>query len=155
MPISTLKIYLHDGTASFRIQLVGEMKDTDLSELKGCWRTAQSSIEGRPLVVDVSKLKSAEGSGQEWLAAMARDGARILDGRQLTDTPPARFIKPLNALTQESGQPAGSDQSPAGRLRSFISHIQRSRPEPKSVKTSRPEQSHVQRNATVGPAQAK
>jgi hypothetical protein len=129
MPASTLKIYLHDGTRSFRIQLVGDLKVSDLNELNGCWRTARSSVLGRPLVLDVTKLKSTDEAGTEWIGAMLSENAQILDGREVTAETPTRLrVRP-------DGSQNSSGTLQIGRWRSFVSNLQR--------------------NLAPGPAQAK
>lgn len=107
------------------MQLVGDLKDGDLRELKGCWQTAKSSIEGRPVVVDVTRLKSTDPAGRGWMSQMLSEGAQFLDGRETTTKLPTRL--------EES--PIVTADVPVGRLRAFVSQVQRS--------------------ATVRPAQAK
>ncbi len=119
MPASTLKIYLHDGTRSFRIQLVGDLKVSDLSELDGCWRTAKSSVLGRPLVLDVTKLKSTDEAGTQWIRAMLRENAQILDGREVTTETPSRLRDRPDGPVNSSGKLR------IGRWRSFVSNLQR------------------------------
>lgn len=128
MPVSTLKIYLHDGTECFRIQLIGELKNGDLKELSGCWRTAKSSVEGRPLVVDITSLKSADEGAIRWMVSMLAEGAKILDGRELTIAVPPRLPEPGSGLAQSSPKPQ------SGRLRSFLARLERSVPGPVQVK---------------------
>ena len=76
--LSALKYYIHDGTEAFRFQLIGELRDTDVSELSGCWETARSTFGSRRLVLDLRELRSTDESGKEWLLAMVREGAVCL-----------------------------------------------------------------------------
>jgi hypothetical protein len=120
MAISTLKIYLHDGSTNFRIQLVGELKEADLGELIGCWQTAKSSVEGRPLVIDVTKLKAADDQAIRWIREMLGEGATINDSHELTKTVPPR-LSDVRVNTVK-----GLDQTTVGRWRSWFANIQRS-----------------------------
>jgi hypothetical protein len=119
MAVSTLKIYLHDGTASFRIQLAGQMTGKDLGELSGCWRTAKSSVANRPLVVDVTLLDAVDDAGLGWFASMVDEGAQLMDGRELMVSLPKRLTGP----DRETAQP--TETASMSRWRSIISHIQR------------------------------
>jgi hypothetical protein len=73
--ISALKYYIHDGTEAFRFQLIGDLRDTDVKELSGCWETARSTFGSRKLVLDLNGLRSTDDAGKEWLLAMVREGA--------------------------------------------------------------------------------
>jgi hypothetical protein len=66
-----LKYYIHDRVRVFRLQLLGSLTALDVSELDGCWKTAQSSIAGRRIHVDIRRLAAADESGREWLAHIA------------------------------------------------------------------------------------
>jgi len=73
--VSALKYYIHDGTEAFRFQLIGQLREMDVSELSGCWETARSTFGGRKLVLDLRELSSTDEIGKEWLLAMVREGA--------------------------------------------------------------------------------
>ncbi|MBV9442848.1 MAG: hypothetical protein JO217_09150 [Acidobacteriaceae bacterium] len=72
---SGFKYYLHDSADAFRIQLLGDLTDLQVSELNGCWNTAKTTLGSRQLVLDVTGLKSVSDSGREWLERMVADGA--------------------------------------------------------------------------------
>lgn len=76
--VSALKYYIHDGTEAFRFQLIGELRETDVCELSGCWETARSTFGSRKLLLDLRDLRSTDESGKEWLLAMVREGAVCL-----------------------------------------------------------------------------
>jgi hypothetical protein len=76
---SRLNYYIHDSVDSFRLQLLGSLKPEDLKELQGCWNTARTTLAGRKLIVDVTGLQQMDGSGREWLNAMAAEGASVLE----------------------------------------------------------------------------
>ncbi|HWF45377.1 MAG TPA: hypothetical protein VG168_00105 [Bryobacteraceae bacterium] len=73
--LSLLKFYIHDSAAYFRLELIGELTETDLVELGGCWATAKSSVAGRKLALDVRRLKAVDEAGLQWLSSMVREGA--------------------------------------------------------------------------------
>jgi hypothetical protein len=66
-----LKYYIHDQVRIFRLQLLGALTALDIPELEGCWKTAQSSIAGRRIQVDISRLVTADDQGRIWLAKTA------------------------------------------------------------------------------------
>jgi hypothetical protein len=66
-----LKYYIHDRVRVFRLQLLGSLTALDVRELDGCWKTAQSSVAGRRIHVDIRSLVAADESGREWLAEIA------------------------------------------------------------------------------------
>ncbi len=78
---SLLKFYIHDSADHFRIELIGELAESDVAELAGCWCTAKSSVTGRKLALDVRRLTSVDEAGREWLSTMVREGASYITGR--------------------------------------------------------------------------
>jgi hypothetical protein len=87
-----LKIYLHDNSDCFRIQLAGRLEGDDVNEVAGCWKTSKSSVTGHPLVLDLTVLETADSAGREWLARMKQEGAEFRDGNQASSDPPARLM---------------------------------------------------------------
>jgi hypothetical protein len=78
VPASRFKYYIHDSIATCRLQLIGALSAEELPELEGCWRTAQTTLDGRQLVVDTTQLETADEAGTLWLHTMAVGGATIL-----------------------------------------------------------------------------
>src|SRR4051794_4629392 len=95
--VSALKYYIHDGTESFRFQLIGELREGDVKELSGCWQTAKSTFGSRKLVVDLCQLRSTDEGGKEWLLAMVREGAVCV---------PESYFRANLAEQTQSGCPA-------------------------------------------------
>src|SRR5271154_2614583 len=91
MTSTFLKIYLHDNSDCFRIQLAGRLEGGDVSEVAGCWKTSRASVMGHPLVLDLTLLEAADSAGREWLAKMKQEGAEFRDGNQVSSGLPARF----------------------------------------------------------------
>ena len=91
MTSTFLKIYLHDNSDCFRIQLAGRLEGHDVSEVAGCWETSRSSVTGHPLVLDLTLLEMADSAGRQWLATMKQEGAQFRDGDHVSSGLPARF----------------------------------------------------------------
>lgn len=66
-----LRYYIHDHVRIFRLQLLGSLTAGDIGELDGCWNTAQSSVAGRRIQVDICGLLAADEAGRDWLAHTA------------------------------------------------------------------------------------
>lgn len=73
-----LRFYVHDGSASFRIELIGDIHAKDIGELEGCWRTARSSISQKPVVLDLRGLTGVSEEGHHWLTSMYQQGVSLL-----------------------------------------------------------------------------
>ncbi|MBV8550207.1 MAG: hypothetical protein JOY54_02825 [Acidobacteriaceae bacterium] len=92
---SSFKYYIHDGTDACRLQLIGELTETEVTDLDGCWRTARTTLGSRKLVLDVHALARVDEAAKQWLAAMAVEGAHFfpdsyLRGAIASDTPLAK-----------------------------------------------------------------
>ncbi|MDE3164530.1 MAG: hypothetical protein KGN36_01900 [Acidobacteriota bacterium] len=94
-----MQLYLHDSAAEFTFRILGSLRQRDLAELEGSWRTAESIINGKALAVDVSDLVFADEAARDLLLLMRNSGARIRSvsasvrdvlGDILDDAPPAR-----------------------------------------------------------------
>ena len=107
--VSRFRYYIHDGVAECRLQLLGELAEADIGDLNGCWRTAQTILAARPLILDLRGLQSVDEAGKQWLAGMAQEGAicvpesylrDLVAGRHITgsEVPPAR--KKLGVLAR-------------------------------------------------------
>jgi hypothetical protein len=91
VPKLAFKYYIHDGIAHCRLQLLGELREDHLIELKGCWNTVRTTLRDRGLVLDLHGLRSADDAGQRWLRAMAAEGAILQPAKipQQVETPHA------------------------------------------------------------------
>ena len=79
------RYYIHDGIAECRLQLLGELTETDIADLNGCWRTAKTTLGSRRLVLDLYALRSVDEAGKQWLAGMAQEGAMCSPDNYLRD----------------------------------------------------------------------
>lgn len=98
----TLKIYLHDNSDCFRIELIGRMQAGDVKEVANCWETSRSSVAGHPLVVDLSRLAAVDAAGRQWLGRMQEEGGRFRDGGVLVADLPARLSEECESARMPS-----------------------------------------------------
>jgi len=82
---ANFKYYIHDGIGVYRLQLLGQLSESDVGELSSCWETARTILGGRRLVLDVREVTSIDDTGKKWLAQMMQDGAGCLPESFLKD----------------------------------------------------------------------
>lgn len=75
---SSFKYYIHDSVATLRFQLIGDLRDGNVTELDGSWETARTTLRLRRLVLDLCALDSADEQGRRWLLKMRDVGAAFL-----------------------------------------------------------------------------
>ena len=75
---SSLKYYIHDGIDACRFQLLGEVTASDVPELRGCWRTAKTTLAKRKLILDLRALKRMDEAGSAWVTSMVAEGAECI-----------------------------------------------------------------------------
>jgi ABC-type transporter Mla MlaB component len=73
-----MDLYQHDEPSRFRFVLRGQLLGASVEELEHAWRTAQSVLKDRELVVDVSALSLADSAGLGLLLRMQQSGARLV-----------------------------------------------------------------------------
>ena len=76
--MTALTFYMHDGPATFRFELAGELAGIEVSRLDQAWRTASSTFDGKALAVDVTFLTSVDEQGRDLLFRWWRDGAHLI-----------------------------------------------------------------------------
>lgn len=97
-----LKYYIHDHSHSFRLQLLGYLTASDLSELEGCWQTAKPCIAGRKIQLDLRGLAGADTAGQHWLGEMAgSEGLEVLASAKSANL----LIPGINVVLGQEGGP--------------------------------------------------
>jgi ABC-type transporter Mla MlaB component len=94
-----LSVYQHDGAAAFRFVVVGSLEGAGVRELDQAWATADSVIQGKQLVFDLSALSGADSAGVALLRRMRESGARIV----APASGALREILGLPAMADESG----------------------------------------------------
>lgn len=73
-----LRITIHDSPSEFRLHLEGRLTGPWVRELELCYQTAQSTLGGRPVTVDLKDLDFADAAGEQLLFAMYREGAKLV-----------------------------------------------------------------------------
>jgi hypothetical protein len=79
------KYYIHDSVGACRLQLLGQLNESEVAELSSCWETARTILGSRRLLLDVREVTSIDDSGKKWLAQMMQDGAACLPESFLKD----------------------------------------------------------------------
>jgi hypothetical protein len=105
-PSSTFKYYIHDSVATLRFQLIGDLRDGNVTELNGSWETAQTTLRFRRLVLDLCGLNSTDEHGKRWLLKMKDVGAAFL---------PDEYLEAA-AKTSRTMRADGQKPSLAGRM---------------------------------------
>jgi hypothetical protein len=118
----SFKYYIHDSTGQFRLELLGELTETGVADLTGCWHTAKSTVADRKLVLDLRGLKAVDEAGRQWLASMSMEGASYL--------PDSFFESCLAAHSGNSEGPAPARNN--GFLRKLVSFFRGLRVTPES-----------------------
>ena len=78
--------YIHDGAQALTLQINGALTQGAAAELEQTWLTAQSTLAGRELLVDLGNLISADDVlARAVLRRLARDGARFVTASRLTE----------------------------------------------------------------------
>ena len=75
---SYFKYYIHDSVSTLRLQLIGDLTASNVTELQGTWQTARTTLGQRKLVLDLGHLHSADAEGRRWLANMKEAGATLV-----------------------------------------------------------------------------
>jgi hypothetical protein len=70
--------YLHDQAGVLRFRLVGDFGGADALEFERSWRTAESTLDGRSVIVDLSEIRSADPATRRVLRLVGAKGARFL-----------------------------------------------------------------------------
>jgi ABC-type transporter Mla MlaB component len=69
-----LKITLHDSAGELRFRLEGRLAGPWVGELRQCWQTALSTVQGRKTTVCLSEVDYVDTDGQSLLTEMHRQG---------------------------------------------------------------------------------
>ena len=67
-----LRYYMHDGPDAFRFELTGRLSKDAARDLEQAWRTAESTIGKRLVIIDLSGLTGIDRHGHELLDRWAR-----------------------------------------------------------------------------------
>jgi hypothetical protein len=106
IPSASFKYYIHDSVATLRFQIIGDLRDANVTELNGSWETSKTTLKFRRLVLDLSGLNTVDDPGRRWLLKMKEAGAAFL---------PAEYFE-LGARAPRPPRPDGVKAGLAGRL---------------------------------------
>jgi hypothetical protein len=88
--MTNLEYYLHDNPDALRIEIVGNLSGAGMASIEHAWRTSNSVLAGRHIVVDRTAVAEADGDGRRLLLSWHRCGARIIarsmDSRTLVES---------------------------------------------------------------------
>jgi hypothetical protein len=76
--MTNLEYYLHDEADALRIEIAGDLSGPGVSSIEHAWRTANSVLAGRHLVVGPTAVAEADDDGRGLLLTWHRCGARII-----------------------------------------------------------------------------
>lgn len=100
MWLGMLKITVQHSPREVRLKLEGNLAGAWVTELEDCWRSAHSSLAGRPLCVDLVAVEQVDRAGRYLLALMRRNGAQLIaSGAVMTEL--VRAISGDWPLTEE------------------------------------------------------
>jgi hypothetical protein len=72
-----MDMHQHDSPTEFRFVLRGKLIGDPVQDLEHAWHTAQSILDGRELVVDLSGVTAADRVAIDLLSRMRESGARL------------------------------------------------------------------------------
>jgi len=72
-----MEMYQHDSFAAFQFVLRGHLAGNRVLDLEHAWITAQSILNGKELIVDISGVTGADQFGVDLLFRMRDSGARL------------------------------------------------------------------------------
>ena len=74
---TTLRMYLHPGRSRTRLSVEGDLSGAWVRELDRCWHALSGTDSGDAVLLDVSRLDSADQYGYELLTTMRGRGVTI------------------------------------------------------------------------------
>jgi len=73
-----LRITVQGSPTLVRLKLEGNLAGAWVTELEECWRSANSSLDGRSLSLDLSAVEQVDRAGRYLLALMRHSGAQLI-----------------------------------------------------------------------------
>lgn len=102
-PANRLSYYIHDHSHSFRLELFGALAEGEIADLDGCWKTAESSVAGRKVRIDLRGVTAIDSAGRQWLAEMARvEGAEFVISPEISGELPGSAVRVTGISANET-----------------------------------------------------
>ena len=79
-------LYIHDGAQALTLRVRGALTKGAAAELEQTWQTAQSTLAGRELRVDLGDVIAIDADGQKALRSLAGHGARFITASHFSDS---------------------------------------------------------------------
>jgi hypothetical protein len=90
--------YIHDGAQALTLRIIGPCTKGAAAELEQTWLTAQSTLAGRELLIDLADVISVDDDGQTVLRRLAGHGARFITASRLTEALAAEVSRRMPEL---------------------------------------------------------
>src|SRR3954454_19888089 len=90
----TFTYYMHDEFATFRLTLIGNLSQHSTAELDQARQKASSILNGRALIVDLTRIDSVDDAGRELIARWHGLGAQFV----VTTPEAGARIQPLTKM---------------------------------------------------------
>jgi anti-anti-sigma regulatory factor len=73
-----LRITVQVDSPGLRLRLEGRLAGPWVAEVEHCWQTVRQDKRGRPLTVDLRDVDFVDHAGEQLLASIYEDGARLI-----------------------------------------------------------------------------
>ena len=80
-----LRVTVEEAPAEVRLHFEGRLAGPWVREVEQCWKAAQPSIAGKAVTVDLRSVDFVDAAGKRLLAAMHRQGARLIATGAMTN----------------------------------------------------------------------
>jgi hypothetical protein len=88
-----LEYYIHDNRSAFRLKLAGSLGGAGVKSVHDAWRTALSTLRGRPVIADISLVTAFDTEGHELLMLWHEAGVHIVGPSPLSNKLPMGIVK--------------------------------------------------------------
>ena len=99
-----MDIYQHDSADTFRFVLKGELAKVEVQQLQCAWETAESILNGKDLIIEISGVTKVDSAGVELLTRMRESGAQIIAAHALGCDDLLRFLDKPPAMPRANGR---------------------------------------------------
>ena len=108
-----LRVTIYDSAVELRLHLEGRLAGAWVREAALCWKTAQSTVAERRVVVDLQDVAFVDAVGEQLLRATHHDGAELRAACPMM----AHLIEEITTAERECGSQAGEEHQWPAMLR--------------------------------------